>query len=125
MPDYTIFYAKDPSILSVLTLKNFYALPIRTYRKTETDSFAPILAAFANAKEKRTGMAMQLVLQKAPKKQIAEMKKVLKGLKKGKKLKELKPTKAYEKVDHLVTKVVERGSGGKENAEPSSEATIG
>ena len=125
VPDYTIFYAKDPSILSTLTLKNFYALPIRTYRKTETDSFAPILAAFANAKEKRTGMAMQIVLQKAPKKQVGEMKKVLKGLKKGKKLKELKPTKTSEKVDQLVTKVVEQVSDKeKETAEPSSEAQL-
>ena len=120
--DYTIFYAQDPSILSTLTLKNFYALPIRSYRKTETDSFAPILAAFANAKEKRTGMAMQLVLQKASKKQTGEIKGVLKGLKKGKKLKQLKPTKAAEKVDQLVGKITADKSG--ENAEPSTEADM-
>jgi len=118
--DYTIFYAQNPSILSTLTLKEFHALPIRSYRKTETDSFAPILTAFANAKEKRTGMAMQLVLQKATKKQTDEIKGVLKGLKKGKKLKELKPRKTTEKVDQFVEKMIAEKTD--ENTEPSSEA---
>ena len=120
--DYTIFYAHDPSILSTLTLKNFYALPIRSYKKTETDSFAPILTAFANAKEKRTGMVMQLVLQKASKKQVGEIKNVLKGLKKGKKLKQLKPTKAVEKVDQFVEKITTEKPD--ENAESSMEAQL-
>ena len=120
--DYTIFYTQDPSILSTLTLKNFYALPIRSYKKIETDSFAPILAAFANAKEKRTGMVMQLVLQKATKKQTSEMKGVLKGLKKGKKLKQLKPTKAAERVDQFVENITAGKS--EEDQEPSSEADL-
>ena len=91
-------------------------------KKTETDSFAPILAAFANAKEKRTGIAMQLVLQKASKNQIGEIKGVLKGLKSGKNLKQLKPTKTVEKVDQWVTKMME---GKKENEkEPASETQM-
>ena len=120
--DYTIFHAQDPNTVATLTLKNFYALPIRSYRHAETDSFAPILAAFANAKEKRTGMAMQLVLQKASKKQNGEMKSVLKGLKKGKSLKQLKPTKTSEKVDQFVTKIAE-GKGEDEDG-PASETQL-
>ena len=119
--DYTIFHAQDPNTVATLTLKNFYALPIRSYRHTETDSFAPILAAFANAKEKRTGVAMQLVLQKASKKQTGEMKKVLKGLKKGKSLKQLKPTKTSEKVDQLVARVTEKKD---EDEGPASETQL-
>ena len=122
--DFTIFHAQDPSILSTVTLKNFYALPIRSYRETETDSFAPILAAFANAKERRTGMAMQLVLQKASKKQIGEMKGVLKGLKSGKSLKQLKPTKAADKVDQFVTKIAEGSNKNEEEKEPTPEAQL-
>ena len=122
--DFTIFHAQDPSILSTVTLKNFHALPIRSYRETETDSFAPILAAFANAKEKRTGMAMQLVLQKASKKQIGEMKSVLKGLKSGKSLKQLKPTKTVDKVDQFVTKIAEGKDKNEEEKEPASETQM-
>ncbi len=122
--DFTIFHAQDPSILSTVTLKNFYALPIRSYRETETDSFAPILAAFANAKERRTGMAMQLVVQKASKKQTGEMKSVLKGLKGGKSLKQLKPTKTIDKVDQFVTKIAEGKDGDEEGKEPTSEAQL-
>lgn len=120
--DYTIFHAQDPSKISTLTLKNFHALPIRSYREVETDSFAPILAAFANAKERRSGMAMQLVLQKASKKQISEIKGVLKGLKSGKSLKQLKPNKTADKVDQWVAKIAE---GKSENEkEPASETQM-
>ena len=121
--DYTIFHPNDPSVLSVLMCKDFYGLPIRSYRKSETDSFAPIIAAFANAKEKRTGMAMQVVLQKASKKEVSEVKDVLKGLKKGKKLKQLKPTKTSDRLDNLISQ-----SGGKDDsdkdAEPSQETQL-
>lgn len=122
--DFTIFHAQDPSILSTVTLKNFYALPIRSYRETETDSFAPILAAFANAKERRAGMAMQLVVQKASKKETGEMKSVLKGLKSGKSLQQLKPKKTIDKVDQFVTKIAEGKDGDEEGKEPTSEAQL-
>ena len=121
--DYTIFHSGDPSALSTMVLKDFYGLPIRSYQKIETDSFAPILAAFANAKEKRSGMAMQLVLQKATKKQISEIKGVLKGLKGGKSLKQLKPSKTSEKVDKLVSDIA-KGGGDKKDDEPSSETGL-
>ncbi len=122
--DYTIFHAQNPHTLSALTLKNFYALPIRSYQKTETNSFAPILAAFANAKERRTGMAMQLVLQKASKNQIGEMKGVLKGLKSGKNLKQLKPTKTTDKVDQWVTRIMEGKNKNGDEKEPASETQM-
>ena len=120
--DYTIFHAQDPSTLSTLTLKNFHALPIRSYREVETDSFAPILAAFANAKEKRTGMAMQIILQKASKTQVSEIKGVLKGLKSGKSLQQIKPTKTADKVDQWVTRVAEGKE--EEEKEPASETEM-
>ena len=121
--DYTIFHSDDPSVLSVLTLKEFYGLPIRSYQKSETDSFAPIIAAFANAKEKRIGMAMQVVLQKGGGKEVSEVKDVLKGLKKGKKLKELKPTKTSDKLNKLVSQNSRKDDGDKD-VELSQEAHL-
>lgn len=121
--DYTIFHSGDPSILSTLTLKDFHGIPIRSYKKSETDSFAPIIAAFANAKEKRTGMAMQVVLQKASQGDVSDIKGVLKGLKDGKTLKHLKPTKTSDKVNNLIS-----GGGDKDpnegDVELSQEAQL-
>ena len=126
--DYTIFHSQDPSVISSATLKNFHALPIRSYKDSETDTFAPIIAAFANAKEKRTGMAVQLVLQKAEKKDVSEIKSVLKGLKNGKKLKELKPISFSDKVDkgldQISSTVEERKGSEKEEPETSQEAVL-
>ena len=103
--DYTIFHPKDPTILSEVTLKEFFALPIRSYKKIETDSFAPIIAAFSNAQEKRTGMAMQLVLQKASKKEQSMVKSAHKKLKEGKKMSQIKPTKTVGKINNLIAQI--------------------
>lgn len=98
VPDYTIFEREGSTILCDVAPKDFYGLPIRSYKKSNTDTFATILGVFANAKETHTGMALQIVLQKAGKSRVSEIKQVIRGLKDGKKLKHLRPTKTSDAV---------------------------
>ena len=98
VPDYTIFNKNSSASMYNVEMKEFYGLPIRSYKKNETDTFAPIIGAFAGAKEESTGMALQIVLKRANKGKKEEIKRVVKELKKGKKLKHIKPTKTSDKL---------------------------
>ena len=111
VPDYTIFHRDGSSILADVTLKKFFGLPVRTYKTLNTDSFAPIIGVFAAIKEEHTGMALQLVLQKAPKRVTGEIKGVIKKLKSGKKLKHIKPETATDRIGGLIASTEKKDEG--------------
>ena len=120
VPDYTIFHKTGNTILADVSLKKFYGLPIRTYRKNDRSTFASIVGAFAAVNEKDTGMAMQLVLQKAPKRATGEITSVVKQLQSGKKLKYIKPTNATDSILGFVHSWTHKSSdekGGDDNQE--------
>ena len=103
VPDYTIFQKNGHSMLADVSLNDFFGLPIRTYKSLNTDSFAALIALFADSKEKDSGMALQIVLQRAPKSKTAEIKTVIKDLKKGKKLKHIRPKTFTDKLAGMMT----------------------
>ncbi len=114
--DYTIFSKNGSTILANASLKQFYGLPIRSYKKSGSDSFAAIVGAFAAAKEQNTGMAMQVILQKAPKNAVSEIKHVIKQMKAGKKLKHIKPGSAGDRISGAVTSITDGNSEKKDGA---------
>lgn len=98
VPDYTIFSDNGHSQLFSLTLKQYDGLPIHTYKKGETDTFAPIVASFASAREEHVGLAMQVIIKRTKKRTVKEIKQVLKRLQAGKKLKEVRPVDTGDKL---------------------------
>ena len=65
VPDYTIFEPNGKSIFCDINLKDYYGLPIRTYKKSDTDTFSSILGIFSTASVEYSGMSLQIVLKKA------------------------------------------------------------
>ena len=118
--DYTIFHKKDHTILSDVQLKEFYGLPIRSYKKNNTDTFASILAVFAGVKTKDAGMALQIIVQKATKGKSKEIGAVIKQLAGGKKLRYVKPTNATDKM----LGVIQSPKKQDENTKISSESQL-
>ncbi|MBI5147639.1 MAG: TraM recognition domain-containing protein [Parcubacteria group bacterium] len=91
--DFNIFNANGSSVGAYLTLKQNFALPIRTYQEANVDTFAPVISHLSQLKEIGEGAALQVVV--APAKEWAK-KSVLSALtelKKGKKLKDILQSK--------------------------------
>lgn len=63
--DYTIFHPQSAVSGSSLKVKDKY-LPLKTYQSIESDPLGSILSAFSRAAEQNEGLALQLVLEKAP-----------------------------------------------------------
>ena len=60
--DYTIFGNGTHYSSAYLTLKDHYALPIRTYREAEADTFAPLVSTFSKLDEIGEGAALQIIV---------------------------------------------------------------
>jgi hypothetical protein len=64
-PDYTIFANEHGFRAGQLALTGPALIPIRTYRESEVDSFAPIVSTLSRLREEGDGAAIQVVLQPA------------------------------------------------------------
>lgn len=85
-PDYTIFNPTDLVAAGYLVFDGPYHLPIRSYKESEADTFAPILSTLSKLDENGDGAVIQIVVKPAgpiAKKSISG---VLEKLKKGEKL---------------------------------------
>ncbi|MDE0243154.1 MAG: type IV secretion system DNA-binding domain-containing protein [Candidatus Kaiserbacteria bacterium] len=119
--DYTIFREGGHSELLDLTLSQYDGLPIYTYKKSETDTFAPIIGTFASAREDGVGIAMQLTLRRSDKQKAREIRGVLKDLRRGKRLKEIKPTGVGGKLQQAAAVA---NTGDEKEPEASPEAAL-
>ena len=105
VPDYTIFSENGHAEILTLGLKQYDGLPIHTYKKSETDTFAPIIGSFAAAREDGVGLAMQITVKRAGSGTASDIKSVVKKLKKGGKLKEIRPSDPVGKLKAAVSSV--------------------
>jgi hypothetical protein len=85
--DYTIFGLNSFNGGAVGKLSTHFALPIKTYQQFESDPFSSILNVFSKNKEDE-GIAFQLIINGANNEK-KEIKKILEGLKRGEKEKDL------------------------------------
>ena len=102
VPDYTIFKEGGHTEILDAALKQYDGLPIYTYKKSDTDTFAPIIGSFASAREAGVGLTMQVTVKRAEKKKTKDIKSVVKELKAGKKLEDVRPTKTGGKIKKAV-----------------------
>ena len=63
--DYNIFNYSGVSAGAIVSEKERFVLPIRTYEEMEADSFLPILGGFANINDVGEGGAVQFVIRPA------------------------------------------------------------
>lgn len=88
-PEYNIFNPSGGHAGAYLKLETDYALPLRTYKEGEVDTFAPVVNSLSKLKEVGDGAALQFIFVPAgndPKKRIFGF---INSLKKGEKLKDL------------------------------------
>ncbi len=81
--DFNIFNINGATAAGYITLKESYALPIRTYAELGIDSFEPILGTFAKINEIGEGVALQVVVRPAGKDAAKSVRKYIELLKKG------------------------------------------
>ena len=105
VPDYTIFHQGGSDIFYHISLKQFFGLPIHSYKKSNSDTFASVIGAFANVKEPNIGIMFQLILRRAPKNKKEEIKTVLREIKKGKTLKQVRPADAIQHVGNIINTI--------------------
>ena len=65
--DYDIFNPQGFNEGAYLKLAHEFSLPIKTYRDSDTDTFAPILAVLARLEEIGEGVGLQIIFRPAPK----------------------------------------------------------
>ena len=118
--DYTIFRRQGETVLADIGLRQFHGLPIKTHAKSNTDTFASIVGAFASAQEANTGMALQIVMRRAPKSTAADMRQVLKQMRSGKKLKYIRPTNTTDSLVGMGKSLFEK-SGGEDRSDDETQ----
>ena len=84
--DYNIFNYGGVSVGAVVSEKERFVLPIRTYEEMEADSFLPVLGGFAKINDVGEGGAVQFVIRPAGNNLKKESQSAVKALKKGWKL---------------------------------------
>lgn len=87
--DYTIFNPGGAVAAAYVLQKENYALPIRTYRELEADSFAAILGGFSRVEEIGEGAAVQLIVREASSDAKKRINNYLAALKKGESFKKI------------------------------------
>lgn len=87
--DYTIFNPVGTVAAAYVLQKENYALPIRTYRELEADSFAAILGGFSRVDEVGEGAAIQLIVKEASSGIKKRINNYLLALKKGESFKKI------------------------------------
>jgi len=94
--DYNIFNPAGSFVAATLSLKDHYALPIRTYSEINADTFLPIIEGFSKISEIGEGAAMQLIINPAPKSAKKNIFNYLNRLKKGESLNKILKPKLFD-----------------------------
>jgi hypothetical protein len=81
--DYNIFNPDGATAAAYLVQRENFALPIRTYREIEADTFGAIAGGFAKISEVGEGAALQLVVKPAHRGNRKAVQKCIEALKKG------------------------------------------
>ncbi len=87
--DFNIFNVNGATAAAYVTLKESYALPIRTYMELGIDSFEPILGTLAKINEIGEGVALQVIMRPAGKNIAKSIRKHIELLKKGESVKKV------------------------------------
>lgn len=83
--DYTIFGKNTETVGGFLRLEGSGLLPVRTYKESEVDTFAPILNSFSKISEQNEGAAFQLVVRPSSPSAKKKVQDLINLLKKGEK----------------------------------------
>ncbi len=111
-PEYNIFNPAGGHAGAYLALEADYALPLRTYKQGEVDTFAPVVNSLSKLKEVGDGAALQFMMVPAgsePKKRITG---IINGLKKGEKLRDLFGLSVADKLKDLILNPMPKQSSG-------------
>ncbi|MFW5853499.1 MAG: type IV secretory system conjugative DNA transfer family protein [Patescibacteria group bacterium] len=87
--DYTIFADHGHQEAAYLEFEQPDILPLRTYKESEVDTFAPILGALSKLAETGEGLAIQIILNSPPAGIKKRIESVLKELRQGKSLQDI------------------------------------
>ena len=90
--DYTIFSPGSETVMSIVTLRNQNALPIKTYEMMEKDPLSEITNAFSKLASQGEGASIQIVLQDAGVGWRSKGKKIAHEMQQGKQLKDVTGT---------------------------------
>lgn len=84
--DYTIFHAHGAAAAGYLKQGRTSIIPIRTYKESEIDTFAPVLSTFARLAEAGEGAALQIVATPAAPAVAKKITKSIESLQRGESL---------------------------------------
>lgn len=87
--DYNIFFPGSHTEAAILTLKNKYVFPIKTYENLEVDPLNAITNALSKLDEDREGAAIQLVLRPTASGWRSQGRKIAQDMQQGKHLKDV------------------------------------
>jgi len=119
VPDYTIFSGEVGFHGASFALSESDLLPIRTYKESETDSFAALVSTFSRLKDQGEGVALQLVFKPADNSFKSKAEDVSKRLKKGESFSEV--LKSYKTFAPVVTLVKDLATSQKSSADKNLE----
>ena len=118
--DYNIFNAEGSTSVAFLKLKGNFALPVRTYRDLESDSFASIVGGFSKVNEIGEGAAMQVIVSPASSDSAKTVRNYIRSLRKGSSLDDifgkgfsmsfaevLSPRAAEQRKEEMVRRVID------------------
>lgn len=86
VPDYTIFFPKSETKVSLLKLKNTHALPLRTYEELDIDPLNEISNALSKLHTEEEGAALQVVLEQTRTSWRSKGKEIAHNMQQGKQL---------------------------------------
>ncbi len=122
--DYTIFGPGIQSAAAYLVLKQHYALPLRTYRESESDTFAPLVSTLSKLDEVGEGASIQFVVRPESgddaKKLVTDS---IRRLKKGDKLSDVLRTALFKAKDFKNFFLGEKESSG-DSTKPVDETAV-
>jgi len=104
--EFNIFNYTGFSSGAFLAQKELYAIPMRTYQETNTDTFLSILGAFARINEIGEGASLQIMVRPASSTRKKQLMKAIQELRKGKKLKDAlggAPLVSLKDVQEIIT----------------------
>lgn len=113
VPDYTVFAPGDLVAGGYLQVKDSFIVPIRTYKESEIDTFAPIVSTISKLKEMGEGSSIQLLARPAGGRYKKRLHHTLERLRKGWKLRDAKDFRFFSR-KFLKDAVKEISSSSKE-----------
>jgi hypothetical protein len=96
--DYTIFQPGGDALAGYLKYSESYHYPVRTYRDSEVDTFAPIASVFSSLNEVGDGMTLQIVARPAEEAYKKNIFSAIERLKEGEKLSAITKTSAIKDI---------------------------